>query len=213
MELEILGAGGEIGLTLDLIPAFSPGEKEQRSQLLSPTRDWIGSSVLNLPAARKGMSSPWGEETGEGGRANKSKYPQGIKAPEARHSCRTPIHKMKKPRHGRHRRKVSLLTELEILGAGLLQRWRADGAQDMKSRILPSASRTGPLALGFSANIFCNALSQFSMCSIKRFASRVSQNSPSSNISSLSKYGLISRNNSMTSICKSVPANCVLMNS
>lgn len=32
---------------------------------------------------------------------------------------------MMKPRQGRHGRKMSLLTELEILGDGFLQRWRA----------------------------------------------------------------------------------------
>jgi len=35
---------------------------------LSPTRDWIGSSVCHNPEVSKVMSSPWGEETGEGGR-------------------------------------------------------------------------------------------------------------------------------------------------
>jgi hypothetical protein len=51
-------------------------------------------------------------------------------APEARHICRTPIHKMKKPRLGRQIGKMALLTELEILGAAFLQRWRAYGAAD-----------------------------------------------------------------------------------
>jgi len=37
---------------------------------------------------------------------------------------------MKKPLQGRHGWKMSLLTELEILGAGFPQRWRACGASE-----------------------------------------------------------------------------------
>jgi hypothetical protein len=37
---------------------------------------------------------------------------------------------MIKPRQGRHIGKMSLLTELEILGDGFLQRWRAYGASE-----------------------------------------------------------------------------------
>ena len=57
-----------------------------------------------------------------------STQPRSGKAPEARHNCRTPIHKMKKPRQGRHRRKMSLLAcragaERKRDGAGNSWRW------------------------------------------------------------------------------------------
>ena len=45
----------------------------------------------------------------------------------ARHGCGVARKKMK-PRLGRQIGKMSILTELEILGAGFLQRWRAYGA-------------------------------------------------------------------------------------
>ena len=38
------------------------------TRVLTPTRDWIGSSVCSHRSAGEVMSSPWGEETGEGGR-------------------------------------------------------------------------------------------------------------------------------------------------
>ena len=60
---------------------------------------------------RQGKTFPCGEETREGGRANKSKYPEGIKAPEARHSCRTPIHKKKSPVRGGMFGKISYPNE------------------------------------------------------------------------------------------------------
>ena len=41
-----------------------------------------------------------------------------------------------KPRQGRQIGKMSLLTELEILGAGFLQRWRAYGAGEYPEGIL-----------------------------------------------------------------------------
>ena len=40
-----------------------------------------------------------------------------------------------KPRLGRQIGKRSLLTELEILGAGFLQRWRAYGAADAMDEV------------------------------------------------------------------------------
>jgi hypothetical protein len=40
-----------------------------------------------------------------------------------------------KPRQGRQIGKMSLLTELEILGAGFLQRWRAYGAVDAMDEV------------------------------------------------------------------------------
>jgi len=42
---------------------------------------------------------------------------------------------MKKPRQGRQVGKMALLTELEILGAGFLQRWRAYGAADAMGEV------------------------------------------------------------------------------
>ena len=59
--------------------------------------------------------------------------PRSGKAPEARQICRTPIHKMKKPRQGRR-----------ILGVGFLQRCRAYGAAEYLEGITvfsPTATR------------------------------------------------------------------------
>ena len=67
-----IGLGKFVGLTA-LIPAFSPGEKEKHSLRFwkYPVLGWMEAVLANQKPC-KAMSSPWGEETGEGGREIKS---------------------------------------------------------------------------------------------------------------------------------------------
>lgn len=101
--------------------------------------------------------------------------------------------KRMKPRQGRHRRKMSLLTELEILGAGFLQRWRAYGTAEamdecgghnqlqklwfLKYRAYPSIPGKSTRALQlksfkcfrmseYTLRFITNFLTRFSFCSI-----------------------------------------------
>ena len=46
-ELEKCCGAKKVSLTLALIPAFSPEEKENRSPLHPKTRDWIGHAVFD----------------------------------------------------------------------------------------------------------------------------------------------------------------------
>ena len=75
------------------------------------------------------MSSPWGEETGEGGQQTNQNIPKELKRRRRGIVVEHEFTK-RKPRQGRQIGKMSLLTELEILGDGFLQRWRAYGAAD-----------------------------------------------------------------------------------
>jgi len=72
-----------------------------------------------------------------------------LEAPEAQYICRTPTKQQSPVRGGRlaerKHRKMSLLTELEILRDVFLQRWRAYGASEYPAVITsftPTATRS-----------------------------------------------------------------------
>src|SRR5580700_10726255 len=62
-----IGIFGANGLMSALIPAFSPRRRRNAPRVLAQFRDWIGAAAfVNLKTCQV-TSSPWGEETGEGG--------------------------------------------------------------------------------------------------------------------------------------------------
>src|SRR5271157_1300847 len=61
--------------------SFSRGRRRNIPHVSSSTYDWIGAGVFANPETRMARSSPWGEETGEGGRkCERHKIPAGAPA-------------------------------------------------------------------------------------------------------------------------------------